>query len=163
MRELHIQLTLSFPGDPLAVRRKLIDAIEAELGIEVGDTGAGGGVMDIWLTAKKPKATTRGIRQIARRLGIAEWTTVTIREQTVQVEILCDDDYPEADAIAAGRALMDEIDRDPKRWGEATSMGVVGGIIAIQIEVRDPAVATARLDAITKRLGIADRVRIDER
>ncbi len=57
MRELHIRLTLSvlFPSEPIEIRSKLIEAIEAEIG-EVGDTGSGDGVMDIWMRARKPHA-----------------------------------------------------------------------------------------------------------
>jgi hypothetical protein len=164
MRELHIQLTLgaSFPGEPIAVRSKLIEAIEKEVG-EVGDTGTGGGVMDIWLTAEKPRSAARRIRRIAKRLGISEWTEVTVRSPSVQVEILCDDAYSIERASAAGEALMREIAADSNRWAEVTGHGECGGIVEIHIDVRDPASALTQLESIAKRLGISDRIRIDER
>jgi len=163
VRQLHIQLSLgaSFPGNPIDVRSKLIEAVENEIG-EVGDTGTGGGAMDIWLAVKKPKMAERQIRQIAKRLGIAEWTEVTVRAPSIRVEILCDDAYPIDRANAAGEALILEIEAGSERWAEVTGQGVCDGIGEIDIDVRDPP-PLKRLEAIVKRLGISDRTRIDER
>ena len=163
VRELHIQLTLgaSFPGNPIDARSKLIEAIENELG-DVGDTGTGGGMMDIWLGAERPKEAARRIRRIAKRLGISEWTEVTVRPPSLRIEILCDDEYCVERAKGAGDALVREVEGDADRWAEVTGRGVCDGIVEIDLDVRD-ATAVRRLGAIAKRLGIADRTRIDER
>jgi hypothetical protein len=164
MRELHVQLTLgaTFPGEPIEVRTRLIEAIENEIG-EVGDTGTGGGVMDIWLTAAKPQSAARRIRSIAKRLGISEWTEVTVRSRSVRFEILCDDAYPVERAKATSEVLVREIEADASRWAEVSGIGVECGIVEIDIDVRDPSAAIGRLEAIAERLGISDRTRIDAR
>jgi hypothetical protein len=161
VRELHVRLILgaTLPGRPLELRARLIEAIERDVG-PVGDTGTGFGAMDMWLSAKKPNHAARRIRAIANRLGIAEWIEVTIKRPTLCVEILADDDYPIERAQAAGDALIREIESGRLATVEGDSAD--DGIVTVYLELRDATAALAQIDAIARRLEIADRIRVDE-
>ncbi len=86
-----------------------------------------------------------------------------MRAARLQVEILCDDAYSIERATAAGDVFRHAIRTDATRWAEVTGHSTGGGVVEIHLEVRDPAAAMPRLDELATRLGISDRIRIEQR
>jgi hypothetical protein len=159
--EVHIQIGLptTFPSaDDLAIRRRLEAALDNGVG-RVTDTGAGGGVMDLWLRVDDPRAAYPWIRQLALELGIADRTKIAVRKPKVFVTVHWDDiDLGGASIMQTAEELAElAVEREV---ATVSSIVEMPGSIDIAFEAPNADVAATILAAMADNLGIAERTTI---
>ena len=162
MPEIHVQVDLAtrFPSpDDLALRRDLIAAIQ-RAGGRVGDTGAGGGVMDLWVGVEDPASGLQGIERMVELLGIAHRTRVEVRKPMVCASIDCaDDGFTPDEAIAAGDELAQAVVE--RNLGTFNAIGELPGRVDVTFRVDNPDVAVPAIEALVENLGLGERTTID--
>lgn len=161
MPEVHIRVRLASTF-PSARELELCTAVEEVLHDGVGqviDAGAGGGGMDVFLQVERADVVIDRIEQIVEGLGLTGRTDVVVKPPLIKVLIQCaEDEFPEDQDLVPRDALLRAIEAG--RIGRWTMAGQEPGLMDVWIEVKDPAEAVAKLQAVVTQLGIGDRTRI---
>ncbi len=153
MREVHIHVRLAAT---LVVPAELVSRC-AELG-QIIDAAAGGGRMDVYLRVERADVIDR-IEEIVDALGLTGRTDVVIQAPVIKVLIQCaEHTFPQDADLVPRDALLRAIEAG--RIGRWILAAQEPGLMDVWVEVKNPAEAVAKLEAVVAQLGIADRTRI---
>jgi hypothetical protein len=153
--EIHLQYELDddFPSPEEVANKRALQEQLAELG-DIDGSGAGGGVIDLWVSVRDVEVALSRIRALLRAIGIAERTKIIPRLPRLGIQIRCDEQIRPDNGELPDAKLEEEL--RVRGVGTLRSSSIGLGAAEVELAVRDLSVAIEQVTEIANQLGIAD-------